>query len=381
MAHKVSPRPSFGFTVVELIVVIVIVGILISLGAVGYGYIQRDARDKSLISDTIAVESELALYASKNSGTYGDSLQWFSKEAANPNISFTPSRGNVIDVVTSDTAYCIRAYNPAANKRTIDDPVKRSSSSTACNTLVASDAAMIDSSSIPLPVEAVFTANGTWTKPSGAVRVEVLVVGGGGNGAANRSSCGGGGGGGGVSTRSFAASALSSTVAISVAQRGTGSNSQFGTSVVATGGAHGGNCSTPPVGGTGSGTSTKYGNGGNGGNGGSSDLGSYYGQNGLTGGGGLDGYGSNGYPGGNGTRFGGGGGGGGDVYLCTNGGAGGTAGIGSSPGSAGEPGCDGANAAGGDGGNFGGGGGSTSFDGAGTPRGGAGVVKVTTFFQ
>lgn len=108
----------------------------------------------------------------------------------------------------------------------------------------------------------VFTADGTWTKPTGAKVVEVVCVGaggsgGGGQGAAAGNIRGGGTGGGGGSKvqKIFQASTLSATVAVTVAisqaggaggvnnngSQGTdGGSSSFGTYSVAYGGGAGG---------------------------------------------------------------------------------------------------------------------------------------------
>jgi len=80
-----------------------------------------------------------------------------------------------------------------------------------------------------------FTADGTWTKPTGALSIKVIAVGGGGAGGGTynetASGGGGGGGGGGYSVGVFDTSELSATEAVVVGAGATG-----GTSTGATGG-------------------------------------------------------------------------------------------------------------------------------------------------
>lgn len=117
MTHAHSRR--FGFTIIELTVVIVIIAILATLTTVAYLSTQRDAREKSLTSDLSNVESELARYATNNSGYYGSALDWDSSGGSNVNIDFTPTDGNVIVVTATSTGYCIKAYNPATSYDTL----------------------------------------------------------------------------------------------------------------------------------------------------------------------------------------------------------------------------------------------------------------------
>lgn len=107
---------------------------------------------------------------------------------------------------------------------------------------------------ITRPTQQIFTSNGTWTKPSGCVRVSVMCVGGGGGGGtptagAGQVGLGASGGGGGTCFKSISVTSITS-VAVTVGQGGAGGGSagtsgsaggtsSFGTHCSATGGGGG----------------------------------------------------------------------------------------------------------------------------------------------
>jgi prepilin-type N-terminal cleavage/methylation domain-containing protein len=132
-----------GFTIVELLIVIVVVGILATLGIVAYNGVTNRARDNAVLSDAEAVATEVTFYGVNNDGEYGSAVEWFSEGSPNANINFTPSDGNYIDVVASTTAYCIRVFNPASlTYKTLALAATKESSSGACGSLAASAAAI-----------------------------------------------------------------------------------------------------------------------------------------------------------------------------------------------------------------------------------------------
>lgn len=332
-----------GFTIVEVTVVVLIIGILASVIVVGYGAWRKNVITGVVKSDLTQAVAAMESHRNFNNG-YPETIP--RSFVASEYITVTGGGS------ASGKSFCINASS-------IESPdivfnVTHENKTPQPGTCVLKN----DQS----PTETIFVANGTWTKPSGAKKVDVLVIGGGGNGGP----CGGAGGG--VRTATIDASTVPETVTVSVATAGSGASSSFGALVVAGGGQAGAGCSA--VGGSGGGTSSVYGNGANGGN---------AGEAGITGGGGWGGtFHLAGADGAIGT-YGGGGGGGGSFEFCSMAGKGASVG-----GSDGITGCtsDGRGGGGGDGGGYGGGGGGNGEGSLDPPGNGApGVVKVTVSYN
>jgi len=132
-----------GFTVIELIIVIIVIAILATIVLVGYSNIQGQARDKSVQSDLDTLDGIETDFGTKNN-VAGEA--WYSGSGIDANLNFTPSAGNVIDVVINSTDYCIRGYNlSAATYNKISTAAIKESIPGVCGTLGASSAAIAGS--------------------------------------------------------------------------------------------------------------------------------------------------------------------------------------------------------------------------------------------
>ena len=129
---RISSKEFRGFTIVELLVVIVVIAVLATVSIVSYQGIQQSARDKSILSDLDALDGLETQYGLKNSVA---GKAWYSGDGIDMDLNFTPSSGNVIDIVVNATDYCIRGYNPSATKNSIHNAHTKGSSQDACSNL------------------------------------------------------------------------------------------------------------------------------------------------------------------------------------------------------------------------------------------------------
>jgi len=91
-----------GFTIVELLIVIIVIGILVAISITSYAGAQRNAGERAAQSDLRQVAVEMQLGASKNSATYPTTLPTTIQKS--PNVSLTLQQSGTITFYSSLTA-------------------------------------------------------------------------------------------------------------------------------------------------------------------------------------------------------------------------------------------------------------------------------------
>jgi prepilin-type N-terminal cleavage/methylation domain-containing protein len=139
----VRHNKTYGFTVIELLIVVVVISILATLSIIVYGGIQANARDKSVLADLDTVDGLQTQYGTSNSVA---GKAWYSGNGVDSSLQFTPSPGDVIDVVINSTDYCIRGYNTQSSTyKSLLTAAKKESTAGICSTLSASATAWSNS--------------------------------------------------------------------------------------------------------------------------------------------------------------------------------------------------------------------------------------------
>lgn len=133
-----------GFTIIELLIVVAIIGILAAITMVVYRGVQASAYDVSILSDLDTMDGLQTSYSFKHGGNF---KPYYSGNGSDIELGFSASGANVIDVVVNEQGYCIRGYNINSSKRTIQDAFTKESSKDMCTNLPPSEDAIAGSSS------------------------------------------------------------------------------------------------------------------------------------------------------------------------------------------------------------------------------------------
>ena len=123
-----------GFTIVELLIVVVVIGVLAAIVIVAYNGVTQRAQTSSLQSDIAAMDN-----AQKRYMTISDNppIAYAPDGQPNDTLAFTASQGNSIIVRLQGTNdYCIYGYNPKSTYPDIDHALIRASTGgITCNAL------------------------------------------------------------------------------------------------------------------------------------------------------------------------------------------------------------------------------------------------------
>ncbi len=143
-----------GFTIIEMLVVIVVVSILMGLIVIEYSGVRTRAIDVSVKSDVEQMEALQTNYSIKT-GAVGKAYS--SEDGFDDDLRFTPSGNNVISVIINSIDYCIRGYNTDGSNNSIDNPYIRESAVGACQQILA--ASNCPTGFIPVPGSSTYNTN------------------------------------------------------------------------------------------------------------------------------------------------------------------------------------------------------------------------------
>jgi prepilin-type N-terminal cleavage/methylation domain-containing protein len=136
--YRIRSHFQNGFTLIEIIIAVAVIGILATITFVSYGALRKNAVDASLQSDLKNLFSLVDKYGIQNNVK---GKAWYSGSGIDADYNFTPSTGNVIDVVVDGTGFCIRGYNTKGSFSSIGSAAIKESVAGKCSVLVASASA------------------------------------------------------------------------------------------------------------------------------------------------------------------------------------------------------------------------------------------------
>lgn len=100
-----------GFTIVELIVVVVVVGIIAGIVIVAYNGVSKNATEVSMKSDLDNAATQLAMDSKRNNGVFP-----YTAASANGGKGLVTSQGNTFAYSTKSYGYCVSISNSKTTK-------------------------------------------------------------------------------------------------------------------------------------------------------------------------------------------------------------------------------------------------------------------------
>ncbi|MFZ3009551.1 MAG: type II secretion system protein [Candidatus Microsaccharimonas sp.] len=108
-----------GFTIVELLIVIVVIAVLAAILVVGYGAVQNNAHDASVKSDLQNIDDAFKQYALDNEGVFPDTAAELTTLGLklNQNSYYTANKANLyVCVNATSTEYAVVAMSLSGNR-------------------------------------------------------------------------------------------------------------------------------------------------------------------------------------------------------------------------------------------------------------------------
>jgi prepilin-type N-terminal cleavage/methylation domain-containing protein len=110
-----------GFTLLELLIVIAIIGILVAMGTVSYSTAQKRARDSKRQGDLKAIQNAFEQYYSKNNGNYPSPCSAVDLTYLPGGMPKDPKTGSNYSQSCSASAYCFCALLEGGNGNATND--------------------------------------------------------------------------------------------------------------------------------------------------------------------------------------------------------------------------------------------------------------------
>ena len=95
-----------GFTLIELMVVVAIIGILMAAGILAFSGAQRNARDAKRRADIDAISKALEQYYGNSGGTYPATASALNTYFPSGTVPMDP-QGGAYDLKLTTSAYCV----------------------------------------------------------------------------------------------------------------------------------------------------------------------------------------------------------------------------------------------------------------------------------